>query len=93
MIFVQVDGDSSTNDTLLALASGAAGGPSISNIDSEEARQLQAALDAVGLPTILGAQLSLPCYVLERYCGLKLLIEHLACLRILYLHSVAATIL
>ncbi|KAG0565684.1 hypothetical protein KC19_7G007000 [Ceratodon purpureus] len=44
---ITVDGDSSTNDTLLALASGAAGGPSISNIDSEEARQLQAALDAV----------------------------------------------
>jgi N-acetylglutamate synthase/N-acetylornithine aminotransferase len=44
---VQVDGDSSTNDTLLALASGAAGGPRISNINSAEARQLQAALDAV----------------------------------------------
>lgn len=44
---ITVDGDSSTNDTLLALASGAAGGPKISDINSEEARQLQAALDAV----------------------------------------------
>jgi glutamate N-acetyltransferase/amino-acid N-acetyltransferase len=42
-----VDGDSSTNDTLLALASGAAGGPVISNPESLEAQQLQAAVDAV----------------------------------------------
>lgn len=31
---ITVDGDSSTNDTLLALASGAAGGPKISDINS-----------------------------------------------------------
>jgi len=31
----------------LALASGAGGGPRISDINSEEAQQLQAALDAV----------------------------------------------
>jgi glutamate N-acetyltransferase/amino-acid N-acetyltransferase len=42
-----VDGDSSTNDTLLALASGAAGGPVISNPESQEAQQLQVAVDAV----------------------------------------------
>jgi N-acetylglutamate synthase/N-acetylornithine aminotransferase len=66
--FLQVDGDSSINYTLLALASGAAGGPRISNIHSEEARQLQAALDAMGLPTISGAQLLLPYYVLDRCC-------------------------
>ncbi|CAK9860009.1 unnamed protein product, partial [Sphagnum jensenii] len=44
---ITVDGDSSTNDTLLALASGAAGGPVISNPESLEAQQLQAAVDAV----------------------------------------------
>lgn len=45
-----MDGDSSTNDTLLALASGAAGGPKIDSLNSEECHQLQAALDAVGCP-------------------------------------------
>lgn len=44
---ITVDGDTSTNDTLLALASGAAGGKLIAKIDSTEAQQLQAALDAV----------------------------------------------
>jgi len=44
---ITVDGDSSTNDTLLALASGAAGGTKIDSLNSEECHQLQAALDAV----------------------------------------------
>lgn len=45
--YVQVDGDSSTNDTLLAFANGAAGGKLISDLDSKEAKELQAALDTV----------------------------------------------
>lgn len=49
----QVDGDSSTNDTLLALASGEAGGSKIGSLDSAEAQQLQAALDAVRPPLSL----------------------------------------
>lgn len=44
---LQVDGDTSTNDTLLALASGASGCQLISNIESGEAQELQRALDAV----------------------------------------------
>lgn len=44
---ITVDGDTSTNDTLLALASGKAGGPLIDSLDSAEAQQLQSALDAV----------------------------------------------
>lgn len=54
----QVDGDSSTNDTLLALASGAAGGSKISDINSEEAQQLQAALDAVSATPIVRSMLT-----------------------------------
>ncbi|BBN02429.1 glutamate N-acetyltransferase / amino-acid N-acetyltransferase [Marchantia polymorpha subsp. ruderalis] len=44
---ITVDGDTSTNDTLLGLASGRAGGPLIDSLDSNEAQQLQSALDAV----------------------------------------------
>ncbi|CAM6125984.1 unnamed protein product [Calypogeia fissa] len=44
---ITVDGDTSTNDTLLALASGKAGGPLINSLDSSDAQQLQNALDAV----------------------------------------------
>lgn len=44
---ITVDGDTSTNDTLLALASGKAGGPLIDSLDSLDAQQLQSALDAV----------------------------------------------
>ncbi|KAJ4827700.1 hypothetical protein Tsubulata_027560 [Turnera subulata] len=42
-----VDGDTSTNDTVLALASGLSGSPLISSINCCEALQLQACLDAV----------------------------------------------
>lgn len=44
---ITVDGDTSTNDTLLALASGACGGDLISSSDCAEAEQLQTALDVV----------------------------------------------
>ena len=43
----QVDGDTSTNDTVIALASGLSGSTRIASIDSYEALQLQACLDAV----------------------------------------------
>ncbi|KAI3940311.1 hypothetical protein MKW92_004141 [Papaver armeniacum] len=44
---ITVDGDSSTNDTVIALASGISGSTTISSLDSFEATQLQACLDAV----------------------------------------------
>lgn len=44
---ITVDGDTSTNDTVIALASGISGSTRISSIHSYEARQLQACLDAV----------------------------------------------
>ncbi|CAI5942729.1 unnamed protein product [Closterium sp. NIES-64] len=44
---ITVDGDTSTNDCVIALASGKAGGPVIADSASEEGRQLQAAMDAV----------------------------------------------
>lgn len=48
-ILLQVDGDTSTNDTVIALASGLSGLGCISSLDSDEALQLQACLDAVRL--------------------------------------------
>ncbi|XP_061339451.1 arginine biosynthesis bifunctional protein ArgJ, chloroplastic isoform X3 [Gastrolobium bilobum] len=42
-----VDGDTSTNDTVIALASGLCGLGCISSLDSDEAIQLQGCLDAV----------------------------------------------
>ncbi|XP_019440953.1 PREDICTED: arginine biosynthesis bifunctional protein ArgJ, chloroplastic isoform X2 [Lupinus angustifolius] len=42
-----VDGDTSTNDTVIALASGLSGLGCISSLDSDEATQLQGCLDAV----------------------------------------------
>ena len=44
---MQVDGDTSTNDTVIALASGLSGLPRISSLESPEAIELQACLDAV----------------------------------------------
>ncbi|KAL5740621.1 hypothetical protein ACOSP7_029504 [Xanthoceras sorbifolium] len=44
---ITVDGDTSTNDTVIALASGLSGSSRISSINSNEAVQLQACLDAV----------------------------------------------
>jgi len=44
---LQVDGDTSTNDTVIALASGLSGAARISNLSSPEAAQLQSCLDAV----------------------------------------------
>ena len=44
---ITVDGDTSTNDTVLGLASGAAGGALISDHASPEAAQLEAAVTAL----------------------------------------------
>ncbi|GKV05779.1 hypothetical protein SLEP1_g17748 [Rubroshorea leprosula] len=44
---ITVDGDTSTNDTVIALASGLSGSTLISSIESYEAIQLQSCLDAV----------------------------------------------
>ncbi|CAN0881518.1 Arginine biosynthesis bifunctional protein ArgJ, chloroplastic [Linum grandiflorum] len=44
---ITVDGDTSTNDTVIALASGLSGTTPVSCLDSDEGEQLQAALDAV----------------------------------------------
>ncbi|KAK3226402.1 hypothetical protein Dsin_006264 [Dipteronia sinensis] len=44
---ITVDGDTSTNDTVIALASGLSGSSMISSINSSEAVQLQSCLDAV----------------------------------------------
>ncbi|CAI0472623.1 unnamed protein product [Linum tenue] len=50
---ITVDGDTSTNDTVIALASGLSGKTPISSLHSHEAEQLQAGLDAV---TVVGAE-------------------------------------
>lgn len=50
---LQVDGDTSTNDAVIALASGLSGSNKITSLDSYEANQLQDCLDAVSLLTIL----------------------------------------
>ena len=42
-----MDGDTSTNDTVLGLASGAAGGALISDASSPEGQQLEAAVTAL----------------------------------------------
>ncbi|GAB4833765.1 hypothetical protein Ancab_032015 [Ancistrocladus abbreviatus] len=44
---ITVDGDTSTNDTVIALASGLSGSTEISSFHCVEAKQLQACLDAV----------------------------------------------
>nr|AZL41260.1 plastid arginine biosynthesis bifunctional protein ArgJ [Datisca glomerata] len=44
---ITVDGDTSTNDTVIALSSGLSGSPRISTLNSHEATQLQACLDIV----------------------------------------------
>lgn len=47
MLFWKVDGDTSTNDTIIALASGVSGSKKISSLSNHESHQLQACLDAV----------------------------------------------
>jgi N-acetylglutamate synthase/N-acetylornithine aminotransferase len=44
---ITVDGDTSTNDTVLGLASGAAGNAKITDPRSEDAAQLEAAVTAL----------------------------------------------
>lgn len=52
IFLLQVDGDTSTNDTVIALASGLSGLSCVSSLNSDEATQLQACLDAVSLTTV-----------------------------------------
>lgn len=47
VIMFKVDGDTSTNDCVIALASGVSGLAEISAFDCDEALQLQTCLDAV----------------------------------------------
>ncbi|KAL6011262.1 hypothetical protein ACLOJK_001707 [Asimina triloba] len=44
---ITVDGDTSTNDTVIALASGLSGSTRISSLDNHDAQKLQSCLDAV----------------------------------------------
>lgn len=44
---ISLDGDTSTNDTVIALASGAAGNATITDADSEDGKRLEAAVKAV----------------------------------------------
>jgi glutamate N-acetyltransferase/amino-acid N-acetyltransferase len=46
---ITVDGDTSTNDACVLMATGKAGNPEISEIDSEEAQILQAAINELSL--------------------------------------------
>jgi glutamate N-acetyltransferase/amino-acid N-acetyltransferase len=50
---VTVDGDTSTNDTVLVLANGQAGNPEIDSIDSEDARSFRQCLDDLCLDLAL----------------------------------------
>ena len=47
MLQISVDGDTSTNDTVIGLASGAAGNAKITDLASPEARQLEDAVTAL----------------------------------------------
>ena len=47
MTQISVDGDTSTNDTVIGLASGAAGNPKITDLGSPEAKQLENAVTAL----------------------------------------------
>lgn len=47
MFLWQVDGDTSTNDCVIALASGLSGANRISSLNNSDAEHLQACLDAV----------------------------------------------
>ena len=49
----QVDGDTSTNDTVIALASGLSGSALISSLETSDAAHLQACLDAVCLASFI----------------------------------------
>lgn len=62
---VQVDGDTSTNDTVIALASGLSGAPRISSLDSHEAEIFQASLDAVTVIVVHYLHLYVPIYLLS----------------------------
>lgn len=44
---ITVDGDTSTNDTVLALASGASGAPTVNAADTPDGHKLEAAMTAV----------------------------------------------
>lgn len=52
-MYLQVDGDTSTNDAVIALASGLSGSKTISTLNSSEAEHLQLCLDTVSSLTLL----------------------------------------
>ena len=65
MAQISVDGDTSTNDTVIGLASGAAGNPKITDLNSPEAKQLEDAVTAllqVARTPLLPAETLLPAY-------------------------------
>lgn len=64
---LQVDGDTSTNDTVIALASGLSGLGCISSLESDDAIQLQACLDAVKL-TLFNFFAILSSYIINPSC-------------------------
>lgn len=59
-----MDGDTSTNDCVIAMASGLSGLSGIQNLDSTEAQQFQACLDAV---SITPCSLIFPCMSASTY--------------------------
>lgn len=76
MFLLQVDGDTSTNDTVIALASGLSESTLISSLKCEEAIQLQACLDVVCL-VLNNSFLSLSFMVwmyMSEYSGIRLAI-------------------
>lgn len=67
---ITVDGDTSTNDTVVGLASGAAGNAPITDASSPEGQQLEAALTALlqVCVMILGLQSRQECEVADADC-------------------------
>jgi hypothetical protein len=65
---LQVDGDTSTNDCVIGLASGASGAPLISDAGSAEGKTLEAALTALLQVGLAGApQCSYRCHRLKQH--------------------------
>lgn len=62
---MKVDGDTSTNDCVIAMASGLSGLSGILSLDSTEAQQFQACLDAVSGPH---CSLIFPCLSAQSKC-------------------------
>lgn len=63
MFLWQVDGDTSTNDCVIALASGLSGANRISSLNNPEAEHLQACLDAVCTKFAVSINITNCCYL------------------------------